>query len=101
MVRLVRARVRYIINDDSSRINVSGLSRVDCGCSRAMIRSVYVTNAPFQLARVGKQVCEQLPLCRRAIVALIFESLRHVELEEARTLALGYPVIEAKRLAFE
>ncbi len=36
-VRPVRARVRDIANDDSSCINVSGLSRVGCGCSQAMI----------------------------------------------------------------
>lgn len=41
MVRLVRARVRDIVNDDSSCINVSGLSRVDCGCSQAMMRSAH------------------------------------------------------------
>ncbi|CUX36180.1 Insertion element ISR1 uncharacterized 10 kDa protein A3 (modular protein) [Agrobacterium deltaense RV3] len=41
MVRLVRARVRDIVNDDSSCINVSGLSRVGCGCSQAMMRSAH------------------------------------------------------------
>ena len=41
MVRLVRARVRDIANDDSSCINVSGLSRVGCGCSQAMMRSAH------------------------------------------------------------
>lgn len=39
MVRLFRARVRDIVNDVSSCINVSGLSRVGCGCSQAMMRS--------------------------------------------------------------
>ncbi|ESW63168.1 transposase IS3 [Mesorhizobium sp. LSJC280B00] len=33
MARPVRARVRDIADDDSSCINVSGLSRVDCCCS--------------------------------------------------------------------
>lgn len=41
MVRLVRARVRDIVNDVSSCINVSGLSRVGCGCSQAMMRSAH------------------------------------------------------------
>lgn len=41
MVRLVRARVRDIVNNDSSCINVSGLSRVGCGCSQAMMRSAH------------------------------------------------------------
>ncbi|AJD43951.1 hypothetical protein RGR602_PB00421 (plasmid) [Rhizobium gallicum bv. gallicum R602sp] len=41
MVRRVRARVRDIANDDSSCINVSGLSRVGCGCSQAMMRSAH------------------------------------------------------------
>ncbi|MDR6100509.1 transposase-like protein [Agrobacterium larrymoorei] len=30
-----------IVNDDSSCINVSGLSRVSCGCSQAMMRSAH------------------------------------------------------------
>lgn len=41
MVRPVRARVRDIADDDSSCINVSGLSRVDCCCSQAMMRSAH------------------------------------------------------------
>jgi hypothetical protein len=41
MVRPVRARVRDIVDDDSSCINVSGLSRVDCCCSQAMMRSAH------------------------------------------------------------
>jgi putative transposase len=41
MVRPVRARVHDFVNDDSSCINVSGLSRVDCGCSQAMMRSAH------------------------------------------------------------
>lgn len=41
MVGLVRARVRDIVNDDSSCLNVSGLSRVSCGCSQAMMRSAH------------------------------------------------------------
>jgi putative transposase len=41
MVRPVRARVRDIADDDSSCINVSGLSRVGCGCSQAMMRSAH------------------------------------------------------------
>jgi putative transposase len=41
MVRPVRARVRDIANDDSSCINVSGLSRVGCGCNQAMMRSAH------------------------------------------------------------
>ena len=42
MVRLARAGVRDIANDDSSCINVSGLSRVDCCCSQAMMRSARI-----------------------------------------------------------
>jgi hypothetical protein len=35
-------------NDDTSCINVSGLSRVDCGCSQAMMRSAHaVSNKRF------------------------------------------------------
>lgn len=41
MVRPVRARVRDIANDDSSCINVSGLSRVGRCCSQAMMRSAH------------------------------------------------------------
>lgn len=41
MVRPVRARVRDIADDGSSCINVSGLSRVDCCCSQAMMRSAH------------------------------------------------------------
>ena len=41
MIRPVRARVRDIADDDSSCINVSGLSRVDCCCSQAMMRSAH------------------------------------------------------------
>ena len=36
-----RARVRDIADHDSSCINVSGLSRVDCCCSQAMMRSAH------------------------------------------------------------
>ena len=41
MVRPVRARGLDIVNDDFSCINVSGLSRVDCCCSQAMMRSAH------------------------------------------------------------
>lgn len=41
MVRPVRARVRNSKNNASSCINVSGLSRVDCCCSQAMMRSAH------------------------------------------------------------
>ena len=41
MVRPVRARDRDIADDDFSCINVSGLSRVDCCCSQAMMRSAH------------------------------------------------------------
>jgi len=41
MVRPVRARVRNSKNDAFSCINVSGLSRVDCCCSQAKMRSAH------------------------------------------------------------
>lgn len=41
MVCPVRARGRDAVDDDSSCVNVSGLSRVDCCCSQAMMRSAH------------------------------------------------------------
>jgi transposase-like protein len=40
MVRPVRAR--FLDSDDDSCVNVSGLSRVNCGCSQAMMRSARI-----------------------------------------------------------
>ncbi len=55
-----------------------------------------VANALFQLAQIGKKVCEQLTHCRREIIGVIFESSRQVDLEEACALAQGDPVFEAE-----